>query len=114
MAASMELASTWRERLRGLLGSRPKKGVIVLAPCRAIHTFGMRYCIDVAFIDKQGRVMGSVRALPPGKIMRCAGAYAAIERAARPDKRWLSPNDTVGLAALPYVDKASAIERNLS
>ena len=42
--------STWRERLRGLLGTGPDAGPVMLALCSSVHTFGMRYSLDVAFV----------------------------------------------------------------
>lgn len=68
-------------RMRGLLGRRPPGGRsgILLAPCRAVHTFGMRYAIDVAFVSRQGRVLKLYRALPPRRIALCLGAVAVVE-----------------------------------
>lgn len=56
----------WR-RLRGLLG-RPapaELGGLLLLPCRSVHTCFMRYPIDVAFLDPEGRVVGLHGALRP-------------------------------------------------
>ncbi|MBK7250362.1 MAG: DUF192 domain-containing protein [Gammaproteobacteria bacterium] len=47
------------ERARGLLGRSPlgAHGVLWIAPCCAIHTFGLRQPIDVVFCDRTGRVL---------------------------------------------------------
>jgi uncharacterized membrane protein (UPF0127 family) len=68
-------------RLLGLaLLSREDAGVGLLIPrCRSIHTFGMRFPLDVLFLDAEGRVIDLRRAVPPGRFIRCANAVAALE-----------------------------------
>lgn len=65
--APVELAVTRRSRSRGLLGRSHVEGAVWFEPCRQIHTFGMRFAIDVAYVDRRGRVL-LVRTLPPGRI----------------------------------------------
>jgi hypothetical protein len=70
----------WTGRLRGLL-CRPAPGPrsgILLAPCRAVHTFGMRHAIDVAFVGPQGRVISVRRGLAPGRVALCLRAVAVV------------------------------------
>jgi uncharacterized membrane protein (UPF0127 family) len=57
--ASVEVAATPRQRSRGLLGrSALLPGhAMWLAPCRAIHTVGMQFAIDVVFLDRDARVV---------------------------------------------------------
>jgi uncharacterized membrane protein (UPF0127 family) len=67
--------SAW-EKMRGLLGRPPLadgEGLLI-DTCSMVHTFGMRYRLDLAFLDPQGRVCKLVAALPPA---RCAGSLAA-------------------------------------
>lgn len=75
--------SAWA-RLRGLLARRPswlgRCGVLVLAPCGSIHTFGMRRPIDVAFVACDGTVLLSRRGLAPCRKLRCRGARIVLER----------------------------------
>jgi uncharacterized protein len=62
------LADSWLARLRGLLG-RPEPGPgegLMLTPCRGVHMFGMRYPIDVAFLDRAGVVVATYPGLGPG------------------------------------------------
>jgi len=49
--ASLEVADTWRSRSRGLLGRDGIDGAILLRPARAVHTFRMRFPIDVVHVD---------------------------------------------------------------
>jgi len=71
-------------RLRGLLcrarAPGPRTGLL-LSPCNAVHTFGMRYGIDVAFIDREGRVLRLVRNLRPWRAACCLRAVAVVEMA---------------------------------
>ena len=62
------LADSWWPRLRGLLGRGPLKagGGLVLDPCKAVHMFGMKYPLDVAFVDAEGVVVAAYTALEPG------------------------------------------------
>src|SRR4051794_22539421 len=55
--AAAEVASTRRDRARGLLGRDGFTGALVFRKCRQVHTFGMRFDIDVAFCDADGVVL---------------------------------------------------------
>lgn len=68
--ASVEVAETARERARGLLGrsSLTPGQAMWLAPCCSIHTVGMRFAIDVAFLDRDARVVAIREQLPPFRL----------------------------------------------
>lgn len=70
-----------RARLLGLaLLRRQRAGPGLLIPrCRSIHTFGMRFAIDVVFLDREGHTLREVRAVPASRIVRCPGAGAVLE-----------------------------------
>jgi uncharacterized membrane protein (UPF0127 family) len=73
-------ANTW-ERLRGLLGRpvlRCGEG-LVIDPCPSVHTFGMGYALDLAFLDSHWRVLKLVRELPPLRWAGCTAARATLE-----------------------------------
>jgi uncharacterized membrane protein (UPF0127 family) len=55
--ATLEVADGVRERTRGLLGRDGIEGALLLRPARSVHTFGMRFAIDVAFLDRDMRVL---------------------------------------------------------
>jgi hypothetical protein len=55
--ASAEVASTRRERRNGLIGRRALEGAFVIPQCRWIHTVGVRFPIDVAYLDAHGTVL---------------------------------------------------------
>jgi len=55
--ASIEVARTSRERAKGLIGRDGFEGAFVIDPCRWIHTIGMRFPIDVAYVNAGGDVI---------------------------------------------------------
>lgn len=68
----MTLASTFWSRLRGYLGRaepRPGEGIL-LVDCNGIHTFGMRFALDIVFLDDKGKVLELVSALKPWRTPR--------------------------------------------
>lgn len=59
--ASAEAVEGRRARSKGLLGRDGLEGAIVLRPCRWVHTVGMRFPIDVAYLDRNGNVLKTIR-----------------------------------------------------
>ncbi len=91
-----EWAVTAWARMRGLLGRNPHDMVLFLAPCKAIHTFGMTYPIDVAFISRDGYVLRVFRAVGRCHHLKVRSAVAVIERFSR-EGSWLQQGDYVGV-----------------
>jgi uncharacterized membrane protein (UPF0127 family) len=58
------LARTLRDRSRGLLGRDGLDGALLLEPGSSVHTFRMRFPIDVAFCDRTGTVIDVVTMRP--------------------------------------------------
>jgi|APSaa5957512535_1039671.scaffolds.fasta_scaffold48990_3 uncharacterized protein len=58
------------ERMRGLLGTKnlDNDEGLLIAPCSSVHTFGMRYSIDVLFLDKQFNIVKAVKSLKPWRM----------------------------------------------
>jgi uncharacterized protein len=100
IASRVELAADSASRRRGLLGRdafEPGSGLII-APCSAIHTFSMRFAIDVVFVARDGRVKKTYAAVPAGRIAFSAGAFAVIELPAGTlARRHAAPGDVVEL-----------------
>lgn len=84
LASSVEIAGTSAARRRGLLGRSglPDGTALVITRCNAIHTIGMRFPIDIAFVDSSGCVRKIVRDLPAWRIACSLRASTAIEFAA--------------------------------
>lgn len=78
--AALEVATTRRARGRGLLGRDGIAGALWLPGVRSVHTVGMRFALDVAWVGRDG-VVGTVRSLPPGRVSgwrpRAAGVLEA-------------------------------------
>lgn len=80
LADRVLLAQTFWRRLRGLLFTDrfPEGCCLFLKPCRSVHTFWMRYDIDVLHVDGQLRVTGMEPKLAPGKRGICFRYTEAI------------------------------------
>lgn len=82
VAERARLARSFRERLVGLLGRDrlPPGEALILEPCSGVHTLFMRFTIDVAFLDAQGRVVALVESLRPWRMTRIhSGAVRTVE-----------------------------------
>jgi uncharacterized membrane protein (UPF0127 family) len=60
----------------------PEGAALILAPCWSIHTWFMRFPIDVLFVSRTGTVLGARHALAPWRLALRPGAFAVIELAA--------------------------------
>jgi uncharacterized protein len=94
--ASAETAASTSERLRGLLGRDGIEGALVLPRCRWVHTIGMRFPIDVVYIDAAGVVV-KVQHLARHRVaLPVWSARTVIEAEAGAVERWaLRPGDVV-------------------
>ncbi|MDQ1447162.1 MAG: uncharacterized protein QOC79_133 [Actinomycetota bacterium] len=94
--AVAEVAASPRRRARGLMGREDVEGVLVLRPCRQVHTFGMRFPIDVAFCDGAGIVL-HLSTLSPRRVSRPVWHSSfVIEARAGSFERWkLEAGDVV-------------------
>ncbi|WP_171163932.1 DUF192 domain-containing protein [Streptomyces sp. I05A-00742] len=63
----VEVAASYRARTHGLLGRDEVEGAILLTPASSVHTFGMRFPIDVAYVTRDMRVL-AVRTMPPHRL----------------------------------------------
>jgi uncharacterized membrane protein (UPF0127 family) len=70
-------------RRTGLLkhDKMPDGFALIIAPCNAVHTFGMRFAIDLLFVAKDGTVLKVCHAVPRRRIAASWGAFATIELA---------------------------------
>ena len=77
------------DRTRGLLG-RPRlaasEGLLIMR-CSSVHTVGMRYSIDVVFLDRHGGIARVVESLRPMRVAMCLGAANVLELAAGQARR---------------------------
>jgi uncharacterized protein len=82
LAQRAGVADNFWQRARGLLGRPPlaEGEGLIIRPCKAIHTWGMGYPIDVAFLDRSGRVVASYERVEPNRRTGWhRGARSALE-----------------------------------
>jgi uncharacterized protein len=81
LGETVPMATTVFSRLLGLAHlRRDRAGPGLLFPrCRSVHTFGMRFPLDVLFLDERRHVIDLRRAVPPGRVIRCPGAMSVLE-----------------------------------
>jgi protein-S-isoprenylcysteine O-methyltransferase Ste14/uncharacterized membrane protein (UPF0127 family) len=82
VADRLRRAHTHLTRLRGLLGTRtlgPGQGLWI-KPCRQVHMYGMRYALDLVFLDDEHRVVHTVAGQPRNSVSeRVADATSVLE-----------------------------------
>ena len=78
-AERAERAVSFRERTLGLLGrdALGSGAALLIERCGAVHTVGMRFALDVVFLDRACRVARVVRGVRPGRLMVWGGWRAA-------------------------------------
>jgi uncharacterized membrane protein (UPF0127 family) len=78
LASDLEVATSFSARSKGLLGRTglgPGTGILI-DPCPSVHTWFMRFTIDVLFLNDEDKVVGLARGLKP---FRMAGAWRATK-----------------------------------
>lgn len=94
--ASLELAESRRERRRGLIGRDGIDGALLLRHARAIHTFGVRFPIDVAYCDSRMRVVRTAAVNPHRLCLPVPRASCVVEAEGGSFARWgLRPGDVL-------------------
>lgn len=84
LAGNVEVAASGRKRSKGLLG---RKGLapgeaLWIVPCEAVHTFGMRFALDLVYLDRRHRIRKIQRNVPPWRLSACLSAHSVVELAA--------------------------------
>ena len=82
LGEAIEVAATAVQRVKGLLGREclaDGQGLLFKS-CSSLHTFFMQFPIDIVYMDKDGKVLKSARAVKPFKfVMAPLRAYYALE-----------------------------------
>lgn len=86
--ASVDVADGHRDRAKGLLGRRSLDGAFAIPNCRWVHTVGMRFPIDVAFVDANNVVIKIVTMKRHRLGLPVTHACAVIEASAGAFERW--------------------------
>ncbi len=83
LAERVEVADRGAKRRKGLLG-RDGLGAeegLWIVPCESVHTFGMRFAIDLVYVDRKLRVRKVRSGVPPWRMSACLSAHSVIELA---------------------------------
>ena len=96
--AAAEVAHSYLARIRGLLGRGAFDGALVLPHTRSVHTVGMRFAIDVAFLDSKLVVVDTV-CMEPWRMTRPRlKCRTVLEAQAGAFERWrIAPGDQLEL-----------------
>jgi hypothetical protein len=81
LAHSVEIADHGATRRKGLLGRDclPAGEGLWIVPCEAVHTFGMKFPIDLIYLDRKKQVKKIRNSVRPWRLSACLSAYSVIE-----------------------------------
>src|SRR5215469_14869325 len=84
LSHSVQVAGNGRNRRKGLLGRESLldgEGLWIV-PCEAVHTFAMRFAIDLVYLDRHHRVVKTRSNVRPWRISGALRAHSVLELAA--------------------------------
>ena len=83
LAHCVDVADQSAKRRKGLLGREmlSRGEGLWIVPCEAVHTFGMRFPIDLVYLDRDKRVKKIRNNMPPRRISACLSAHSVLELA---------------------------------
>ena len=70
-----------KERMAGLAGlaTMSDQEALHIPRCRSVHTFGMRFALDLVWLDRSGAVVRVDRDVPPRRLRTCLRARSVVE-----------------------------------
>ena len=76
----LAVADRFLSRMKGLLGrSRLSQDeALLIIPCKGVHTFGMRFAIDVLFLDKEQQVIALISGLMPNRLTKIYASASSV------------------------------------
>ena len=98
LAEAADIANTSQKRRMGLLRheSLPEGCGLWIVPCEAVHTFGMKFPIDVVFLNRRRKILKIRANMAPRRISGCLRAHSVLELpAGTADKTQTKPGDTL-------------------
>jgi len=110
LATYMEVADSGAKRNKGLLGREslfPGEGLWII-PCEAVHTFWMRFPIDLVYLDSKKRIRKLRGEVRPWRLSACISAHSVLELPSGTirDTR-TEPGDTLEFSAASLTDDKS-------
>jgi len=86
--ASAEVAEAWADRARGLVGRASLEGALLLKGAHSVHSVGMRFALDVAFLRRDLTVVATSRLRPWGFALPRRGGCHVLVAQAGAFERW--------------------------
>jgi uncharacterized membrane protein (UPF0127 family) len=75
----VRVAERLSERLRGLAFADAPAHALLIPRCRSVHTFGMRYALDLYWLDADGDLVRHDAAVPSRRLRACRRARSVLE-----------------------------------
>ncbi|HZD49469.1 MAG TPA: DUF192 domain-containing protein [Silvibacterium sp.] len=114
LACRVEVADHGAKRRKGLLGrdGLPAGEGLWIVPCEAVHTFGMRFAIDLVYVDRNLRVKKVKSNVPPWRLSACLSAHSVLELSPGTIRNTQTkPGDMLEFsAAFPLADTPSCVD----
>jgi hypothetical protein len=81
LAARIEVADTGAKRNKGLLGRSGLEagGGLWIVPCQSVHTFFMKFPIDLVYLDRKNRIKKVCDSVPAWRMSVCLSAHSILE-----------------------------------
>ena len=109
LADYVEVADNGATRRKGLLGRSelPAGEGLWILPCESVHTVGMKFPIDLVYLDRKKRVKNVRSDVPPWRLSACLSAHSVLELASGTIRRTQTrPGDMLEFSpTLPLNDR---------
>lgn len=111
LATSLQVADSGPARRKGLLGRErlePGEGLWIV-PCESVHTFRMKFPIDLVYLDRKRRVKKVRESVPRSRISACLTAHSVLELASGAVRATQTqPGDVLEFSVAPDAEAAVA------
>src|SRR5829696_4981459 len=111
--ARLAVAADLRARALGLTGLRtlPPRTALLIPGCRSVHTFGMRFALDLIWLDEDGAIVDVSASVPPWRIVARASARAVVECRAGAGAAFFTALATAAPGSIPTRRRAARAAR---
>jgi hypothetical protein len=115
LATHIEVADKGSTRCKGLLGREdlpPGDGLWIL-PCEAVHTFGMRFPLDLVYLDRNRKIKKVAPCVSPWRMSACLRAHSVLELPAGTIRAThTQPGDILDFSPAPELMVESSVPRS--
>jgi uncharacterized membrane protein (UPF0127 family) len=108
-SARLAVADRPSARLAGLAGVRalPPRTGLLIPGCRSVHTFGMRFALDLIWLGADGGIVDLTGYVGPGRVVRVRSARAVVEVRASEGARFFAALASADPASIPTTRRAA-------